>query len=84
MPRQELQAQLADYAQRIQTDHGWTATREEHAAALGRLVDAYITGTDLYRELAAVRAAADRQRQAYEFEIATLRARLAEREGVTV
>ena len=84
MPRHELQEQLGDYAMRIQADRSWTATREEHTAALGRLVDAYIAASDLYRELAAVRAAAARQRQAYEFEIATLRAQLAERDGVTV
>jgi hypothetical protein len=84
MPRHKLQEQLGDYAMRIQADNGWTATREEHTAALGRLVDAYIADTDLYRELAAVRSAAAREREGYEFEIATLRAQLAAREGVTV
>jgi hypothetical protein len=79
MPRRHLQEQLGDYAMRIQADNGWTATREEHTAALGRLVDAYIADTDLCRELAAVRAAAAREREGYEFEIATLRAQLAER-----
>jgi hypothetical protein len=79
MPRRTLQDQLGDYAMRIQSDNGWTATREEHAAALGRLVDAFIADTDLYRELAAVRVAAAREREGYEFEIATLRAQLAER-----
>jgi hypothetical protein len=81
MPRRTLQAQLAAYAQRIQTDHGWTATREEHAAALGRLVDQFIADTDLYRELAAVRAASNRTIAGLEAENAQLRARLAAQEG---
>jgi hypothetical protein len=77
MPRRQLQADLADYAERIQTDHGWTATKAEHAAHLARMVDAYIVDTDLYRELAAVRAAASREREGFLFEIAKLRAQLA-------
>jgi hypothetical protein len=80
MPRRKLQADLADYAERIQTDHGWTATKAEHGAHLARMVDAYIVDTDLYRELAAVRAAASREREGFLFEIATLRARLAAQE----
>jgi hypothetical protein len=83
MPRQALLAAFIDYAAHIHADHGWTATPAEHAAHLAHMVDAYIVDTDLYRELAAVRAAAAREREGYEFEIATLRARLAEREGVT-
>ena len=80
MPRRQLQHDLADYAQRIQDDRSWTATPAEHGAHLARMVDAYIVDTDLYRELAAVRAAAAREREGYEFEIATLRARLAAQE----
>jgi hypothetical protein len=83
MPRRELLAAFTDYAAHIHADQSWT-TPAEHGAHLARMVDAYIVDTDLYRELAAVRAAAARERQAFEFEIATLRARLAERDGVTV
>jgi hypothetical protein len=82
MPRRHLQDQLGDYAQRIRTDHGWTATREEHAAALGRLVDAWLVQTDPYQEIAKVRAAANRTIAGLEAENAALRARLAATEGV--
>jgi hypothetical protein len=81
MPRRKLQADLADYAERIRTDRSWTATPTEHAAAMARMVDAYLLGTDTCRELAAVRAAAAKEREGFLFEIATLRARLAAQEG---
>lgn len=84
MPRRQLQHDLADYAVRIQTDRSWTATREEHAAALGRMVDDYVIATDVWRELAAVRAAANRMIAALEAENAALRARLDASEGVRV
>jgi hypothetical protein len=48
------------------------------------MVDAYIVATDLYRELAAVRGAANRTIDGLQAENQTLRARLAAREGVAV
>jgi hypothetical protein len=84
MPRQELLAAFTEYAAHIHADQSWT-TPAEHGAHLARMVDAYIVDTDLYRELAAVRAAASREREGFLFEIATLRARLAAQEmAVTV
>jgi hypothetical protein len=80
MPRRQLQHDLADYAQRIQDDRSWTATPAEHGANLARMVDAYIVATDLYRELAAVRGAANRTIDGLQAENQTLRTRLAARE----
>jgi hypothetical protein len=79
MPRRQLQAAFTEYAAHIHADQSWT-TPEHHGAHLARMVDAYIVDTDLYRELAAVRAAASREREGFLFEIATLRARLAAQE----
>jgi hypothetical protein len=79
MPRQELLAAFTDYAAHIHADQSWT-TAEHHGAHLARMVDAYIVDTDLYRELAAVRAAANRTIDGLQADNDALRARLAAQE----
>ena len=81
MPRQRMQAQIAEHIALARGDDRWDGTDLQVAAGIVReAVDPELDAS-AQRE-AAVRAAADRQRQAYEFEIATLRARLAAQEGV--
>jgi hypothetical protein len=79
MSRQRLKAELAVMVAAIRVDQSWTATDEEWAARLIRgPIDHFLLQAPVQRELAAVRAAASRQRDGYEAEIAALRA------GVTV
>jgi hypothetical protein len=85
MSRQQMQAQIAELVRLARGDDRWDGTDKQIAAGIVReAVDPFLAASDVQRELAAVRAAAAREREGYEFEIATLRARLAATEGVTV
>jgi hypothetical protein len=85
MSRQQMQARIAEHIALARGDDRWDGTDQQIAAGIVReAVDPFLAASDVQRELAAVRAAAAREREGYEFEIATLRARLAAQEGVTV
>jgi hypothetical protein len=78
-----MQAQIAEHIALARGDDRWDGTDQQIAAGIVRqVIDPFLAKSDVQRELAAVRAAAAREREGYEFEIATLRAQLAAREGV--
>ena len=84
MPRQHMQAQIAEHIALARADR-WDGTDLQIAAGIVRqIIDPFLAASDVQRELAAVRAAAAKEREGFLFEIATLRARLAEKDGVTV
>jgi hypothetical protein len=75
-----MQAQIAEHIALARGDDRWDGTDAQIAAGIVReVIDPFLAESDVQRELAAVRAAAAREREGYEFEIATLRAQLAER-----
>jgi hypothetical protein len=80
MNRVDAQAAITAYLMPLLAP-AWGLTAEDAAAAIMRgPIDAMVADSPVYRELAAVRAATSREREGYEFEIATLRARLAAQE----
>jgi hypothetical protein len=79
MPRQQMQAQIAEHIALARGDDRWDGTDQQIAAGIVRqVVDPFLAASDVQRELAAVRAAANRTIDGLQAENQTLRARLAE------
>jgi hypothetical protein len=75
-----MQAQIAEHIALARGDDRWDGTDQQIAAGIVRqVIDPFLIDTDLYRELAAVRAAANRTIDGLVAENQALRAQLAER-----
>jgi hypothetical protein len=92
MPRQQMQAQIAEHIALARGDDRWDGTDQQIAAGIVRqVVDPLLAASDVQRELAAVRAAANRTIDGLQLEnarwrelCAELQRRLEQRTEVTV